>query len=158
MDIRDEAIDYVANIPTHWDADGTPRFFLLDRADAEVVVDALYENGLAIVGAEAVNSKADLGRLRRALVWWGNDVPANHGEMGHGQDMRDTVVAQVEQYGDDRVYHAADEIISLIGRSYDVVDATLHDLIPEGEWGIDIPDNCTVTDFVDGANPQASVD
>lgn len=104
--------------------------------------------------AAAEHSRAELDRLRRALVWWGNDVPANHGEMGHGQDMRDAVVALIERYGDAQAYHAADEIISLIGRSYDAVDQTLHDLIPEGEWGIDIPDNCTVTDFVDSANPQ----
>jgi hypothetical protein len=46
--IRDhqQAIDCVASIPVHWNADGSVKHCLLDRDDAELVVRALIEAGL----------------------------------------------------------------------------------------------------------------
>jgi hypothetical protein len=54
MHISDEAIDCVANIPTKWNADGTVQDYLLDRHDAELVVEALHQNDLAIVDVEVL--------------------------------------------------------------------------------------------------------
>lgn len=45
MSTDDEIVACVANIPVHWNADGSVKRYLLDREDSELVVKRLREAG-----------------------------------------------------------------------------------------------------------------
>jgi hypothetical protein len=50
----------LSEIPTVWDADGKPRSYLLDRSDADLVLDSLQEAGWSIIPTEIANAAREV--------------------------------------------------------------------------------------------------